>query len=153
MRQLLWAALLTAGCVTTLDVATRPTAWGTACDLLEKEANWPGVCEGIEEPTVVVTMMVMDHPINLFQNLRGIYYNGEPYVFVRAHMTPEETFKITVHEMVHYIMFENGEPLSHCMEELLARRVDERIDGVYDETWPIRYGCEDEVAVPESVDD
>ncbi len=138
MKKLFWILLLIAlpSCQT---IERQPPAPLTPFEFVcEQITNIDPVytCLDIEEPIVVVSYMVEDHYINRYAFLRGVFYPGEPYVFVRAGMEPEVEKTTTIHEITHYVLYQQGVE-DKCLSEEYARFV----AGQDPTEWRERYGC------------
>ena len=93
-------------------------------------------CDGLTEPVIVVSGIVRDHQINMFGTLRGVYYPGEKYVFIRDGMLIENEIRTIIHEITHYVLDFNG-LTDRCLHEEYARYV----AGQEPDEWRARYGC------------
>ena len=137
MRVWILLGILLTGCATTVDVAQRePTEFELVCE--RAEALGEGYsCNGMEPPIVVVSHVVSDHSWNtLFTQIRGLHYRGEPYVFVRPGLEPDEHLRVLLHEIAHYVLENNGLD-DRCLHEEYARM----IAGQEPDEWRARYGC------------
>ncbi len=145
MKKLLIALLLT-GCATTLDYETLPpTPFQAACAGVEE--FYPGACDNLAEPIYVRSWIVESTVTALVTSvgggqLRGLYYDGEPYVYVRNDLSPEDTREVLIHESVHYIVSYAGLGLDKCDNEELAFRVAK--GDAYSDEWRPGYGCVEE---------
>lgn len=90
----------------------------------------------IEDPIVVRSKLV---PSPYY----GLYYPGEPYVFINYWISDERAWETEVHETVHYILWNLKPWVRNCEQESVARALTALIlNTEYDHSWWIRYGCE-----------
>jgi len=99
-------------------------AFKYACDQLANLGYW---CGPLEPPIAVWST------ITHLTNAYGIFIPGERYIFVSP--TGKHPQQTLVHEIVHYILFYNGER-DRCRSEEIARFV---AGQTYD--WRKQYGC------------
>lgn len=151
-RLLLTAALL--GDPAAVEESTAPTTeWDVACMYTSEALAVADACDGISPPIVVVSYIVDDHISNLFANLRGIFYPGEPYIFVNAALSDEQIRWTTIHEMVHFITTGMELDISRCENEQLARDVTREAGGPSDPNWVEVYGCEEKLSDNDSLEE
>ena len=145
-RTILLFLLLLSACAYSVTANTPdapPTTFELACQGVELE--YPGACDNLAPPTVVRSWIVADHVYNLMGNLRGAYYRGSQFVFVRPDLSPEAEQEVTIHETVHYIVDWAGIQLEKCDNEELAFKVGKAAVGVeYTDDWKTWYGCQAE---------
>lgn len=137
MRLLMIATLLLAGCIPLKVLQPKPSMeWLWTCTQAENiNPEWS--CENIDEPTVVVSAIIKDHVGSLLGGfIRGLYYPGEKYIFIREGMPAAMQWTVTVHEMAHYLLHYYGVN-EMCETEEYARF----IAGQDPDEWRARYGC------------
>lgn len=100
--------------------------WAYACESV-KEYGY--TCEGLEPPELIRSRL-----IELLPGVRGLYIPGEKYIYVHPRVKfADDTI---VHEMVHYIMYENDPNVDRCESERIAREIaqqrwDEEMQAIY----------------------
>ena len=135
LKRFLLILILLTGCATTANTPPAPpTEFETACTQAE---NLGYSCADIAEPIIVVSDIVLDHYFNMYGHLRGVYYSGEHYVFIRPGQSPDKQWTTTVHEVAHYILHQNDPDLDRCKQEELARF----IAGQEPDKWRELYNC------------
>lgn len=85
----------------------------------ELERRYENVsCEGIVPPIEVLSEIVQP-------GFYGMYYHGEPYVFIRADAPANRYIEIARHEIVHYVMYQMGiyQEFTTCEREQVARDI------------------------------
>ncbi len=106
-----------------------PDPFEMVCEELKVECDFA--------PPIIVMTRLVDWVAG---GVIGAHIGSEPYVFVR----PEgpHVWKTTLHEVVHYVAWQEGLASSQCESEEMARVVASRLTNTeVDSTWAERYGC------------
>lgn len=105
-----------------------PTDYEFACDAVS-EVIGVEACAGLNEPEVIITDIVGMG----MRGALGLHVRGEQYVFVDPDAPNHQ--HVIRHELIHYILFNNG-ILDRCLGEELARRLTGNND-----PWRLSYRC------------
>jgi len=127
------------GCATTkIEEPPKPREQVTFEYVCAQATAITGVsCDGLGLPIIVLSKIVRDHQMNWGGGLRGLYYPGEPYIFIKPGLDEELTWQIITHEMSHYVLDWMDPTISGCKHEEYARF----IAGQEPDEWRERYGC------------
>jgi len=139
MRKLILSWLLAAvaigGCVTYQNRSSTVPVYSDLeliCQLVEDE--YDESCGDLEPPQVILSEIVAA------LGAWGIYVHGEGYVFVDP-FAPD-VWEVTVHETIHYVLWELDLERETCPSERKAREWSEIITGVpINPEWEKNYGC------------
>lgn len=114
------------------------TEWEQVCNAVY--VYYDETCTNLEPPTVVESSIIglADWPPGVITY--GLYFEGEPWIFVRPGLTSSERSIVIMHEMFHYIDHELDDLVpDQCEEERMARVLSG--DDPWDELTKELYGC------------
>ncbi len=102
-----------------------------ACQELEK--MYDVACGDLEAPTIIYSRVV-------YEGFYGVYYPGEPYIFINSGSPPEMWEEIVLHEMGHYVIYELELPGRYdtCEGERVVREIS---GGEWTDADKRVYGC------------
>ena len=100
-----------------IQILTNADIWTETCNAVQKQYPKKVDCSKITPPIIVESQAVEDLFIN-GGRVNGIYYWGEPYIFVRPGQ-----IRTMIHEMVHFIAVPLGIATETCDAEALARSI------------------------------
>lgn len=106
----------------------------------ELAALYPGTdCAALEDP-IIIYSSIIDDAAGRWAQWHGVYYWGEPYIFVNPDDDEEQQAQTIMHEMVHYVVWENDLPPKEdtCENERVARIIS---GGTWTDLEKGYYGC------------
>ncbi len=110
---------------------TKDAPFEYVCYQLEEMYDVP--CGALEAPTIIYSNII--NP-----GYHGVYYHGEPYIFINPNSPEELKEEIILHEMGHYIIYELDLPPKgdKCEGERVVREIS---GGTWGEDDRFPYGC------------
>ena len=126
-----WIVTLVAPAVPTSD-----DHFAYVCYKLEQMYDVP--CGELQAPIIVYSVIINDAS-GRWQTWHGIYYHGEPYIFINPD-SDEDVDKIILHETGHYIIYELDLPPKGdtCEGERVVRLIS---GGEWGEEQRASYSC------------
>jgi hypothetical protein len=108
------------------------------CQQLAIELNAPEVekgCRGLTRPQIVISPIVRQFD-RFGAQVRGMYFKGDKYIFIRDGLNERQVRDTTIHETVHYVIHNLGYQFDVCEHERLARKIaknpwDDRVKKLY----------------------
>lgn len=81
-------------------------------------------CEDLDPP-IIIRSEIIDDASGRWSHWYGVYYRGEPYIFVNPDNDDEQNAITILHEMVHYVVYNNELPPMDdtCLGEEIARQI------------------------------
>ena len=126
MKEIILAAVLVLAACTGDD--TYAKEWAYACEQVENlELGY--TCDGLDAPKIIRS------DITVIAGANGIYMPDDKYIFVRLGAGRTGTI---LHEMVHYIIWNNDKEVGTCEHERIARFVGSQ---PWDDGRKKQYGC------------
>jgi len=88
--------------VTEVPKIIYPTHFEYVCR--ELEIMYPEAsCRGLDEPLIIYSNIIGD--ASGWQWWYGVYYKGEPYIFINPNNLDSKQQEVIRHEMVHYVIW------------------------------------------------
>ncbi len=131
------AAMLIFACTALVVTPPPPTPFEQICEKVKEQYDKD--CGDLAPPIIIFSQIVP----RLNPRFRGVYFNGENYIFIHPDKSePEITI---IHETVHYVINKTGALIyatGRCESEEMARVWTAEItDTVYVDDWRARYQC------------
>ena len=134
----LWAGVMLTSChaLYTYWPTTPKTDFEYICQ--EIEVMFEVGCGTLEAPTVVYSSIIDDAAG--WRRWHGVYYHGEPYIFINPTSPDSLKHEILLHEMTHYVLYELEliEGNETCEHERIARLIS---GGTWTDSDKGSYGC------------
>ncbi len=117
-------------------IPTRDDHFAYVCYKFEQIYDVP--CSDLQAP-IIVYSVIIDDASGRWETWHGIYYYGEPYIFVNPG-SDEDVDEIILHETGHYIIYELALPPKGdtCEGERVVRLIS---GGEWEEEDKLPYGC------------
>lgn len=107
-----------------------PSLFEVACAELRAD------CTNIDPPKVIYSAIVEPY------KALGIYFWGEPYIYINSETTLVPWDQVVLHETVHYVIYEAELDYTWCGSEAAARVITARVFNTeVDPEWRVRYKC------------
>lgn len=116
-------------------VPTKSEPFEYVCYKLEEMYGVP--CDDLPAPLIIYSEIIDDASGGGWY---GVYYSGEPYIFVDPHLEDEFKAQVVLHEIGHYVIYELDLPPKGdtCEGEAVVREIS---GGTWDEWDKASYGC------------